>query len=50
MSGLGGDFGVHFARETWALYGVGLLGGLLRLYVFLALGAWAPQILIRGAL
>ena len=43
MSGLGGDFGVRFARETWALYAVGLLGGLLRLYVFLALGAWASQ-------
>ncbi|KAJ5126631.1 hypothetical protein N7448_007410 [Penicillium atrosanguineum] len=30
MSGLGGDFGVRFARETWALYAVGLLGGVLR--------------------
>lgn len=31
MSGLGGDFGVRFARETWALYAVGVLGAVLRL-------------------
>ncbi|CAG7933184.1 unnamed protein product [Penicillium olsonii] len=30
MSGLGGDFAVQFARETWALYGVGVLGAVLR--------------------
>lgn len=30
MSGLGGDFGVRFARETWALYAVGVLGAVLR--------------------
>jgi hypothetical protein len=31
MSGLGGDFAVQFARETWALYAVGVLGAVLRL-------------------
>jgi len=31
MSGLGGDFGRRFARETWTLYGVGVLGAALRL-------------------
>lgn len=31
MSGLGGDFAVNFARETWALYAVGILGAVLRL-------------------
>ncbi|CAG7982017.1 unnamed protein product [Penicillium salamii] len=30
MSGLGGDFAVNFARETWALYAVGVLGAVLR--------------------
>ncbi|KAJ5642354.1 hypothetical protein N7490_006354 [Penicillium lividum] len=30
MSGLGGDFAVKFARETWALYAVGVLGAVLR--------------------
>ncbi|KAJ5948263.1 hypothetical protein N7466_001278 [Penicillium verhagenii] len=30
MSGLGGDFAVRFARETWALYAVGVLGAVLR--------------------
>ncbi|KAJ5241483.1 uncharacterized protein N7469_003074 [Penicillium citrinum] len=30
MSGLGGDFGRRFARETWTLYGVGVLGAALR--------------------
>ncbi|KAJ5131455.1 uncharacterized protein N7515_007494 [Penicillium bovifimosum] len=30
MSGLGGDFAVKFARETWALYGVGVLSAGLR--------------------
>lgn len=30
MSGLGGDFGVEFTRETWALYSVGVLGAVLR--------------------
>lgn len=49
MSGLGGDFGVRFARETWALYAVGLLGAVLRLYVFLAHDAWALG-LTRGVL
>lgn len=31
MSGLGGDFGRRFARETWTLYAVGVLGAVLRL-------------------
>ncbi|KAJ6191432.1 hypothetical protein N7519_001453 [Penicillium mononematosum] len=30
MSGLGGHFAVEFARETWALYAVGILGAALR--------------------
>ncbi|KAJ5746990.1 uncharacterized protein N7511_008686 [Penicillium nucicola] len=30
MSGLGGDFAVNFARETWALYAVGVFGAVLR--------------------
>lgn len=30
MSGLGGHFAVEFARETWALYSVGVLGAILR--------------------
>ncbi|CAL5866958.1 uncharacterized protein PFLUO_LOCUS1170 [Penicillium psychrofluorescens] len=30
MSGLGGDFGRRFARETWSLYAVGVLGVVLR--------------------
>ncbi|KAJ5682865.1 hypothetical protein N7462_006030 [Penicillium macrosclerotiorum] len=30
MSGLGGDFGRRFERETWALYAVGVLGAVLR--------------------
>ncbi|KAJ5226394.1 hypothetical protein N7468_007619 [Penicillium chermesinum] len=30
MSGLGGNFGVHFQRETWALYAVGVFGAVLR--------------------
>ncbi|KAF4761612.1 hypothetical protein HAV15_005198 [Penicillium sp. str.  len=30
MSGLGGHFAVEFARETWALYSVGVLGAVLR--------------------
>ncbi|KAJ5167417.1 uncharacterized protein N7482_006198 [Penicillium canariense] len=30
MSGLGGDFGRRFERETWALYGVGVFGAVLR--------------------
>ncbi|KAJ5491071.1 hypothetical protein N7539_002638 [Penicillium diatomitis] len=30
MSGLGGDFGRQFERETWTLYGVGVLGAVLR--------------------
>ncbi|KAJ5925911.1 hypothetical protein N7454_007421 [Penicillium verhagenii] len=30
MSGLGGDFALRFARETWALYAVGVLGAVLR--------------------
>ncbi|KXG49336.1 uncharacterized protein PGRI_032060 [Penicillium griseofulvum] len=30
MSGLGGHFAVQFARETWALYSVGVLGAVLR--------------------
>lgn len=30
MSGLGGHFAVEFARETWALYAVGVLGAVLR--------------------
>jgi hypothetical protein len=33
MSGLGGHFAVEFARETWALYAVGVLGAALRWYV-----------------
>lgn len=31
MSGLGGDFGRQFERETWTLYSVGVLGAVLRL-------------------
>jgi hypothetical protein len=31
MAGLGGDFAVKFARETWALYAVGVLSAVLRL-------------------
>ncbi|KAJ5704167.1 hypothetical protein N7493_011305 [Penicillium malachiteum] len=30
MSGLGGGFAERFARETWALYAVGVLGAVLR--------------------
>ncbi|KAJ5091179.1 hypothetical protein NUU61_006049 [Penicillium alfredii] len=30
MSGLGGDFGRRFVRETWTLYAVGILGAVLR--------------------
>ncbi|KAJ5382282.1 hypothetical protein N7517_000193 [Penicillium concentricum] len=30
MSGLGGQFAVQFARETWALYSVGVLSAVLR--------------------
>ncbi|KAJ5883502.1 uncharacterized protein N7473_010388 [Penicillium subrubescens] len=30
MSGLGGDFGRQFERETWTLYSVGVLGAVLR--------------------
>lgn len=30
MSGLGGGFATRFARETWALYAVGVLGAVLR--------------------
>ncbi|KAJ5493729.1 hypothetical protein N7463_009816 [Penicillium fimorum] len=30
MSGFGGDFAVQFARETWALYSVGVLSAVLR--------------------
>lgn len=33
MSSLGHEFGRSFARETWALYAVGMLGVALRLYV-----------------
>lgn len=31
MSGLGGGFAENFARETWALYSVGVLSAVLRL-------------------
>ncbi|GLI81175.1 hypothetical protein PoHVEF18_009547 [Penicillium ochrochloron] len=30
MSGLGGDFGRQFERETWTLYSVGVFGAVLR--------------------
>jgi hypothetical protein len=33
MSGLGPDFSKSFATETWVLYGVGILGTVLRLLV-----------------
>ncbi|EKV13809.1 hypothetical protein PDIG_35940 [Penicillium digitatum PHI26] len=30
MSGLGDRYAVEFARESWALYSVGVLGAILR--------------------